>query len=221
MTHPVALSYPDAGDTLSLVKKSSLSAIRKYVVQNVEVSEEEWKVRVTLDGEIPENESEYFLFNENMRPSVKIINNTVRSHRARPWLIKTNNVLIKGNVIQSSTGHAIQIGAEGWWREGGPVKNIVIEDNYILDCAYEWGSAISVGNSGITETSAQNNRNILIQNNVIRGYSQNAISISDAKNITIKNNQIAGFENAIYLKNTSDAKMMRNGDLPVVNADKK
>jgi len=215
-THALALSFPDQGDTLSLVSRASLSFVKQYIVESVRVSEEEWKVEVTLNGEIPPNEADYFLFDETMRPAVKIINNTVRSHRARPFLIKTNNVLIKGNVIQSSTGSAIQIGAEGWWREGGPVNNIVIEDNYILDCAYDWGSAVSIGNSGISETSAQNNTNIVIQNNVVRGQSFAAFSVSDAKNITIKNNQIAGTKNAVHLKNTSEVELKNNGDLPVI-----
>ena len=214
--HALWLSYPDVGDTLSLVSRKSLSVNKQYVVKEVKVSEQDWKVTVTLNEEIPENEVEYYLFNETMRPSVEILNCTVRSHRARPFLMKTNNVLIKGNAIQSCTGSAIQIGAEGGWREGGPVSNITIEDNWILDCAYEWGAAISVGNSGISELSDQSNTNIIIRNNVIRGGSHDAIFITDAKNITIKDNQIAGTTNAVYLRNTSNVNIKSNGNLPVI-----
>lgn len=214
--HALSLSYPDKGDTLSLVSRASLSVIRQYIVKEVFTSEKDWKVSVILDGEIAENEKDYFLFNENRRPAVQILNCTVRSHRARPFLIKTNNVLIKGNVMQNCTGSAIQIGAEGGWREGGPVKNITIEDNWILDCAYEWGAAIAIGNSGISELSGQSNSNIMIRNNVIRMSCRDAISVTDAKNITIKNNQISGTTNAIYLRNTSGVTMKSNGTLPVL-----
>ncbi|MEI7829171.1 MAG: right-handed parallel beta-helix repeat-containing protein [Prolixibacteraceae bacterium] len=214
--HALWLSYPDVGDTLSLVSRKSLAILRQYVVKEVKVSEQDWKVTVTFNEEIPDNEAEYFLFNETMRPSVEILNCTVRSHRARPFLIKTNNILIKGNVLQNCTGSGIQIGAEGSWREGGPVKNITIEDNWILDCAYEWGAAISVGNSGISELSDQSNTNIIIRNNVIRGGCSNAISITDAKNVTIKDNQIAGTTNAVFLRNTSNVNIKSNGNLPVI-----
>ena len=95
-------------------------------------------------------------------------------------------------------------------------KNITIEDNWILDCAYQWGAAIAIGNSGISELSGQSNSNIMIRNNVIRMSCRDAISVTDAKNITIKNNQISGTTNAIYLRNTSDVTMKSNGILPVL-----
>jgi hypothetical protein len=53
---------------------------------------------------------------------------------ARAFLIKTRNVRIAGNVVQSSSGSAIQLGAEAGWREGAPVENVVIENNWFIDC---------------------------------------------------------------------------------------
>lgn len=58
-----------------------------------------------------------------------------------------------GNHIRRSNGTAIQLGAELGWRESGPVENILIENNIILNCGYgcgrQKGATISVEVNGI------------------------------------------------------------------------
>ena len=166
------------------------------------------------------NVDEYYLTNLTRQPSVEITNNTVRSHMARAYLIKTRNVRIVGNVIQNSSGSAIQLGAEAGWRESNPVKNILIENNWIVGCGYghgrQKGTAISVSINGLKAEPGFLNENIIIRNNVIQAEGENAVYLSAAKNISVLDNEISGSVNAVYTENTDSVTIKNNGILPVV-----
>lgn len=218
--HALSLDYPDVGDTLALVARNNLDPVHYYVVRKVRVSQEEWKVTVSLDKPIEYDPDEFYLTNLTRRPSVDIINNTVRSHMARAFLIKTRDVRISGNVIQNSSGTAIQLGAESGWRESGPVENVLIEHNLITGCGYghgrQKGTAISVEVNGVQETSGKINKNVIIQNNVIEGEGNTAIYVSATQGIRIENNEISGSQKAISIENSESIKVKNNGNLPVM-----
>ena len=217
--HALSLDYPDVGDTLALVSKTNLSTEMLFRVENVSTSVEEWKVLVTLDKEFTYDPKDYYMTNITRRPSVDILNNTVRSHMARAYLIKTGNVRIAGNAIYESSGTAIQLGAEASWRESGPVQNVLIENNWIVGCGYDQGAqrgtVICAEVNGIRAKADLVNSNIVIRNNVIEAIGENAIYISDTKGIEIYNNEITGSKRAVYIKNSEDAQVKENGLLPV------
>lgn len=217
--HALSLDYPDVGDTLALVSKDKLTPVEYYIAQNVQTSVEDWKVIVTLDKPIEYNVEDYYMNNLTRRPSVDILNNTVRSHMARAFLIKTRDVRIAGNVVQSSSGSAIQLGAEAGWREGAPVENVLIENNWFIDCGYghgrQRGSAISAEVNGIRKTADRLNKNIIIRNNVIQAVGETAIYISDADGVEIRDNQISGSNKAIQVKNSINVDTTNNGTLAV------
>ncbi|MDP4183729.1 MAG: right-handed parallel beta-helix repeat-containing protein, partial [Bacteroidota bacterium] len=223
--HALSLDYPDKGDTLNLVSRETLEPIGHYIVKDVKVSEKDWKVTVTLNKEIPSDYEHYYMTNESRKPSVALFNNTVRSHLARAFLIKTDNVQIKGNVIQNCTGTAIQIGAEGTWRECGPVKNLMIEDNWFIDCGYdghgtqENTSAICINISGVKNQTQGLHRNITIRNNNINAACENAIYISSAQNINVINNNIANCKNSVFIQYSKDILIRNNGTIPVKIGD--
>ncbi|MDD2436010.1 MAG: right-handed parallel beta-helix repeat-containing protein [Massilibacteroides sp.] len=218
--HALSLDYPDPGDTLALVSKENLTPVEYYRVDEVTTSEKDWRVIVTLDKNFRYDPENYYITNITRRPSVEIINNTVRSHMARAFLIKTKEVRIAGNVIQSSSGSAIQLGAEASWRESGPVQQILIENNWIVGCGYghgtQKGTAISAEVNGAKTKTNILNRTIIIRNNVIEAVGKNAIYISDTDGIDIHNNEISGSENAIYIKNAKNIDIKNNGQLPVL-----
>lgn len=218
--HSLSLDYPDIGDTLALVSKENLNTFEKYVVEKVDTTGQNMQIRIGLNKGVEYNTNEYYLTNLTRRPSVEIINNTVRSHMARAYLIKTNNVKITGNVIQSSSGTAIQLGAEAGWRESSPVENILIENNWIIGCGYghgrQKGSAINVEVNGIKVTPDFLNKNITIRNNTIQAEGKNAIYLSGAKNIDICTNEIYGSVNAIFAENVDSITVKNNGSLPVI-----
>lgn len=218
--HSLSLDYPDKGDTIALVSRDDLKPIEYYVVNGVDTTIGNMRVAITLDKNIAYNTDKYYMTNLTRRPSVEITNNTVRSHMARAYLIKTHNVRIAGNVIQSSSGSAIQLGAESGWRESGPVHNILIENNWIIGCGYghggQKGSAISVEVNGIKGEPDFLNSNITIRNNVIQAEGENAIYLSGAKGIKISGNEIAGSKNALYIEHSKGITAKNNGTLPVI-----
>lgn len=218
--HAQALDYPDKGDRMLLVSRKSLKPIQEYKVQRVDTSAKNWKVSIELDRTIDFDMDTCFMTNYTRIPSVRLINNTVRGHLARAFLIKAKNVLISGNTIQNSTGTAIQLGPEAGWRESGPVSNVVIEDNWIISCGSGRGtqndaSAISVGVSG-TDSPFYLNQNIIIRNNVIYGLNKHAIYLGNAQYVTVVGNSISGTENAVVLQNVKDANIQHNGKLPII-----
>lgn len=218
--HALSLDYPDVGDTIALISKETLDPVEYYTVRGVAVSAEEWKVVLTLDRPVDVNPEDYYMSSLTRRPSVEIINCTVRSHMARAFLIKTGDVRIAGNTVESSSGSAIQLGAEAWWREGTPVENVVIENNWFLDCGYGHGSqsgtAISAEVNGVRATPGRLNRNIVIRNNVIRAVGRTAIYISDADGVEITGNEITGSEESIRIENSINTVIGNNGSGKVV-----
>jgi len=218
--HALSLDYPDVGDTIALVSRTNLSPVEYFKTEKVFTSVDEWKVVITLDKEFNYDPAEYYMTNISRRPSVDILNNTVRSHMARAFLIKTGNVRIAGNVIQSSSGSAVQLGAEASWRESGPVQNILIENNWILGCGYghgvQKGTVISAEVNGIKMKADILNSHIVIRNNVIEAVGNSAIYISDTYDVEIVNNQINGSLNAVHVKNSKEVDVKNNGILPVI-----
>jgi polygalacturonase len=205
--HALSLDYPDKGDTLLLIDRTNLNPIATFLTKAVYTSEKDWKVVVTVDQDLPKNLDQYYLINKTRKPSVQIYNNTVRSHLARAFLIKTSNVHIKGNVIQQSSGSAIQLGAEAAWREGSPVENILIENNWFVDCGYghgaQQGTVISAEVNGIRAATSTINRNIVIRNNVMQALGKTAIYIADTEGVQIYRNRIVGADKAVEVKNAT------------------
>lgn len=218
--HSLSLDYPDRGDTIALVSKDDLKPAEHYIVRDIDTSVGNMQVAITLDKDLGFDTDKYYMTNLTRRPSVEITNNTVRSHMARAYLIKTHNVRIAGNVIQSSSGSAIQLGAEAGWRESGPVQNILIENNWIIGCGYghggQKGSAISGEVNGIKGEPDFLNSNITIRNNVIQAEGENAIYLSGAKDINISDNEISGSKNALYIEHSKGITAKNNGTLPVI-----
>lgn len=217
--HALSLDYPDVGDIVALVNIEDLNTVEQYIIQGVETSIEDWSVVVTLDKSILGDVQKYYMTNLTRQPSVEIFNNTVRSHMARAFLIKTSNVHIAGNVVQSSSGSAIQLGAEAGWRESNPVSNILIENNWFIDCGYghgaQKGSAISAEINGLNLVPKKLNKDITIRNNVIRAVGESAIYVSGTNGVSIMNNEILGSLKAVVVENSSNVNVTNNGILPI------
>lgn len=217
--HALSLDYPDVGDTLALVTKDKLTPIQYFITKDVKTSVEKWEVIITLDKPFKHNSEDFYMINLTRRPAVEIVNNTVRSHMARAYLIKSRNVKIHGNVIQNSSGSAIQLGAEASWRESGPVENVLIENNWIIGCGYghgrQKGSAISAEVNGVKGKSDQLNKNIIIRNNVIEAEGISAIYVSGTEGVEITDNKVSGSEEAVLVENSKSIKVENNGSLPI------
>src|SRR5690606_37467185 len=165
----------------------------------------------------------HFLTTEARRPAVENTNNTVRSHPARAYLIKTNRVRIAGNTIQQSSGTAIQLGAESGWRESGPVTDVVIENNWIVDCGYghgrQTGTAVNIDVSGIDGPPPPLNKNIIIRNNTIQATGGQAIYVSGTDGASVSYNAISGSDRAVLVEHSANVTVQGNGPLPVIIND--
>ena len=197
-THAQVLDYPDAGDTLELVNKSSLATVKKLVVRSRINDFKELRSQVILNETLPADLDNYFLINSSRLPKVEIKGCTIESNLARGILIKTRNVLIEHCLIRESTGTGIHVGAESYWHEGLPSANIIIRYNHIIRCGR--GSGAQDGTCGIAvKIEAPNtsipgiHKNILIEGNIIDGENaERGIYVSGAQDVMIRYNKITG-----------------------------
>ncbi|MDE6077365.1 MAG: right-handed parallel beta-helix repeat-containing protein, partial [Muribaculaceae bacterium] len=161
-------------------------------VADVDNSEKEWKTIVTFDTPLQNIDSEkHVITNLTRFPVVTIEGNSVDSHLARAFLVKSPNVTIRNNRINASTQTAIKLGAELGWNESGPVDNVLIEDNYISGCGYDASDNVPSCITLSTEASKTPpfvNRNIVIRNNIFDSEKPVAILLKDGENITLSDN---------------------------------
>ncbi len=190
--HALSLDYPEIGDTMVVIDNKSMAEKGRYTVQSVDTSSVDWKVVIGLDRAIDvEKLDDYYMWNYTRFPKVRIYNNSVHSHLARSFLIKSRDVIIAKNCILNSTITAIKLGAELGWRESGPAENVLIEENYITGCGYAAGADVPSCITLSTEARERPpflNKNIVIRNNVFDTDKNVAILLKDAENILVENN---------------------------------
>ena len=190
--HALSLDYPEIGDTMVIIDNKSMAEQGRYAVQSVDTSSVDWKVVIGLDRPIePEKFESCYMWNHTRFPKVRIYNNSVHSHLARSFLIKSRDVIIARNCILNCTQTAIKLGAELGWRESAPAENVIVEDNYITGCGYASGANAPSCITLSTEARQRPpflNKNIIIRNNVFDTDKNVAVLLKDAENIVVENN---------------------------------
>ena len=222
-THAQVLDYPDVGDTLELVKRSSLATVKKLVVRSRINDFKELRSQVVLNETLPADLENYFLINSSRLPRVEIKGCTITANLARGLLIKTRNVLIEHCLIRESTGTGIHVGAESYWHEGLPSANIIIRYNHIIRCGR--GSGAQDGTSGIAVkieapdvTVPGLHKNLLIEGNIIEGENaERGISVSGAEDVIIRYNEITGCKIPVVVRYSDNVHVYSNKDSKVIN----
>ena len=190
--HALSLDYPEIGDTMVIIDNKSMAEQGRYTVQSVDTSSVDWKVVIGLDKPIEAEKFEScYMWNHTRFPKVRIYNNSVHSHLARSFLIKSRDVIIAKNCILNCTQTAIKLGAELGWRESAPAENVIVEDNYITGCGYASGANAPSCITLSTEARQRPpflNKNIIIRNNVFDTDKNVAVLLKDAENIVVENN---------------------------------
>lgn len=192
--HAQSLDYPAVGDTMIIVNRRNLADHGRYAVTRVDTSEVRREVIITLDRKLPTGDiSNLVMTNISRHPTVEIIGNTVRSHLARAFLIKSPNAVIAHNNINGSCETAIKLGAELGWNESGPVYNMLIEDNVIENCGHcghpSQPTCILV-NTDAPEQPDYANHNIVIRNNRLSSHRRPAILLKDTRNAILSGNTV-------------------------------
>lgn len=204
-THAQVLDYPDIGDTLEVVHKTSLLKKMNMTVLSVDTFPKRGETHLTLDQELPSNLQDYLLINITRLPRLHMEGSTIMSHLARGILIKTRNVIIENCTIIESTGTGIHIGAEGSWHEGPGSANVVIRNNRILRCGRGTGTQNKASGIAVNVVSAHPpksgvHKNLVFENNIIEGENAKyGIYVTGADNVSIQYNQISGCQIPVYI----------------------
>jgi len=118
----------------------------------------------------------------------KIINCVLGSSRSRGIIAKADNGLIEGNSIYNAAVAAIKIGNDGLSGESGYGSNLVVRNNIINGNGQSTGGvdgAIHIGAGDLKQ-----NKNIVIEGNVIIGPALSCFLFEGADGITIANNTL-------------------------------
>jgi hypothetical protein len=215
-THAQVLDYPDVGDRLELVKKSSLETVRTYVVQARINHPAEWRSEVDLDAPLPADLANFYLIDSTRLPKVEIVGCSILSHLARGILIKTRDVRVERCLIRETTGTGIHVGAESFWHEGLPSADITIRYNRIIRCgrgagAQDGASGIAVKIDAPDTSVAGLHKRLLIEGNIIEGEdAERCISISQAEDVTVRYNELSGCREPVLVRHSGRVQVYAN-----------
>jgi len=190
-THAQTLDYPDVGDALELVERSTLLTKDTYNVTACTPMPEKRCCQVRLDHAIPEDTDGLMLTDITRLPQVEIVGCTIRSHCARSILIKSRNVLLEKNYLKNAEGPAIEIAAEAYWSEGASPHNVTVRGNRIINCGIyaKTGGILVISDS--PDARGQSMKNITIEDNIIdAGNTEQGVFIRNVDGLRLRRNQI-------------------------------
>ena len=203
-THAQVADVPRVGDKMEIVHIATLTVRGEAEVTEVIHEAPATEVRVRLKGKLPENYQEYYLFNTSKLPQLEFRRSMVWGNLARGVLVKTRNVKIEDNIFRGCTGTAIHVGAESNWKEGTHTKNLTISNNVIVNCGLgagrQYGAsgiAVVIGAPDLKDTTLHDG--VTISGNTIIGTGENdcGIAIYNTRNILLDNNHIKGCKQGI------------------------
>ena len=194
--HAQSLDYPHKGDTLNLVNRRTLEHLDKFVVRAVDTSWVDWKVVVTLDKPITQAQCDSNYLYNNTFIYANIVNNTVVSKSGRAFFVKVPRAYVGYNKIVKTSMPALMLAGELWWHEAGPMREMLVEHNYISECNYifnffntpDWdGGAIFVC-SDVLEHGPYVNSGLVVRNNVFAGNYGTLVVLNDCENFQFYDN---------------------------------
>ena len=205
-THAQVTDVPSVGDTLELVRISTLVPERTFVVTEVSHSAPETEVTVRLDAPLPTDFGEYYLFNISKLPRLVFERCVVWGNMARGLLAKTRGVRVTDNFFRGCTGTAIHVGAESWWKEGTHAKDVLIARNTIVQCGLSSGRQFGAAGIAVCidapDTEATHlHENIRIEENTIIGSPEceYGIAVRNTSQVSIIDNRVTGCQQAVSL----------------------
>ncbi len=195
------------GMTLEIVDSQIMEARTRKVVKTVEYLNSEY-AEVTFTEQLPAEVKEGDVVAEDDEyPDVLISGCYIGNNRARGLLIGSRGkVVIEKNTFHSP-GTAILFEGDGrYWYEQSGVRDVVIRDNVFDNCMYgsaTWGSAVIAVGSGIPDMEhSRYHKNILVENNIFRGFDNRIVNLYCVDGFTFRGNKIE-FTDADYPANAS------------------
>lgn len=122
-------------------------------------------------------------------PGCRIIGCRLGNTRSRGILLKGDNDLVQGNIIEGCGMAGVSLGPEYYWGEADYVKNVTVAGNTFLGngkSGYGGGAVLIHGDGAV------GNRDIVIRNNRFLSNLQGDIDVSWTDGVTLTGNVITG-----------------------------
>lgn len=211
-------SYVGEAKVVSITPRTGFTP--KSPITNVRFTRSRSFSQVTIDKSLPIG-FQYLVSDPAANGSGYIIrNNTIRNHRARGMLLKADNGLIEGNIIDGSTIGGIVISPEIWWNEAGFSRNIIVRNNIIRHTGYSTvgssdhqSGALTVSGGGGEPDQVvpvyqepkvaglkPGHRNITIENNTFEDNDGVNMLLAFAEDVTVKNNKFIRSQENLSLR---------------------
>lgn len=156
---------------------------------------------VTAAEEIDIPRGSFFYVPASGVENFEISNNYFHDHRARGIRIMSSRGVIENNRFERLKTAAVTLGGEfNYWRESGWCSNIIVRNNIMREIGYSSITRADNYVPGVISTFARldgrkykpvpENRDLLIENNLISDSPGAAVFLYAADNVTLKNNRI-------------------------------
>ena len=207
--HPAqnGIRFIKPGMILEFVNSKTMETYSRQVVKGVEHLNSEY-TEVTFSEPLPsEVQVGDVVAEDETYPDVLISGCYIGNNRARGLLIGSRGkVVIEKNTFHTP-GAAILFEGDGrYWYEQSGVRDVIIRDNVFDNCMYgspSWGSAVIAVGSGIPEKeNSRYHKNILVENNVFRGFDHRIVNLYCVDGFTFRGNKIE-FTDADYPANAT------------------
>lgn len=185
------------GDTVAFVKASTMKRFASAkVIATKRLTDR--TVEITFDRAIPKDLVLNHDCVENMSctPEVEIRNCHFTRTSTRGILVTTpRKVVIAGNTFYKTGMSAILIegDAEGWY-ESGPVKDVLIQNNTFIDCAYNGGPGNAIialhPSNTIIDANCPVHKNVRIIGNRFQTWGNPVLYAKSTEEILFENNDI-------------------------------
>ena len=185
------------GDTVAFVKASTMERFAPAVVKSVKRLTDR-TLEVAFDRTIPKALELNHDCVESMSctPEVEIRHCHFTRTSTRGTLMTTpRKVVIADNTYYKTGMSAILIegDAEGWY-ESGPVKDILIENNTFIDCAYNGGPGNAVialhPSNTVVDANRPVHRNVRIVGNRFRTWGNPVLYAKSTEGLLFKDNEV-------------------------------
>jgi hypothetical protein len=191
------LMPPRVGERMEWTSGKTLGVLGTGRVSRVVLDRQARTHRVTFEAPAPEGVAVGDLLGNASRcPRLRIRRCTVRSNRARGFLIQTRDAVVEDNRFENCSGAAMHITCDGgFWTEAIGTRDVIVRRNTIVDC--NLGVAMTEGAinvfahlPGWKHAPAGVHRGVTIEGNTIDRTDNSAIAVGAADGVTVTGNTI-------------------------------
>jgi len=193
--------FATPGDSIRISDMNNLEPYAKREVKSVLYPNSEF-IEITFTEKIADDlKPNSVADNLTWQADLHMQNTTVRRNRARSMLISTGgDALIENNRFLSCTFTSILFEGDGtFWHESGPVRNVVIRNNYFEDFGLaRTGAPILQCSPRVIhegEPTHYYHKNIHFENNTCKVFGRTLVRLHSVENFTFSGNRILTSEN--------------------------